>query len=136
MLYEEERELRTAMHEAREKSGVSKYINKRDAGLVAEEIIDERTDAVYGKRSLISKKKFLDENVGLNSYADLRDWVEDVVDGFNKGMQFDSVVDKKNNVNRAVSMFLKPTKGYMVYLNNNAKSRKMFNAMSQRYATR
>jgi hypothetical protein len=48
----------------------------------------------------------LDRSTPVHSYSDIRDWVEGVVDGFHKGMQFDGLVDRKDNVQRAVSMFL------------------------------
>jgi len=131
MLYEEERELRTAMHEAREKSGVAKYVpERRNIKPIAEDMIDERNSAVYGSRAIWN----LDENLGVAPYSDIRDWVENVVDGFNKGMQFDGRVDKKRNVHRAVSMFLKPAKGYPLYLNGS--SLKQLNILKACYAGR
>lgn len=122
MLREEEKELRTAMHDAREHSGITQYVPaKRDIKPILEDLIDSRDDAVYGIRCMDKERFNLDESYGVASYSDIRDWVEDVVDGFHKGMQFDGLVDKKKNVRRAVSLFLKPTKGYMVYLNNNSR---------------
>lgn len=134
MLREEEKELRTAMHDAREHSGIAQYVPaKRDIKPILEDMIDSRDEAVYGRRCTFD----LDQSMGVADYSDIRDWVEDVVDGFHKGMQFDGLVDKKKNVRRAVSLFLKPTKGYMVYLNNNSrKSVKVFNALKPCCAAR
>lgn len=122
MLYEEEKELRTAMHDARDKSGISKYVpERRDVRLMLDDMIDERTGAIYGRRGADKGRFELDQSFGVASYSDIRDWVENVVDGFHKGMTFDGLVDKKKNVRRAVSMFLKQARGDVSYLNNNSR---------------
>lgn len=107
MLQEEEKNLREAMHDARDKSGVSKYIvSGRDIGPISDDLIDARYDALYRMRNGNKAQALLDRSTPVHSYSDIRDWVEGVVDGFHKGMQFDGLVDRKDNVQRAVSMFL------------------------------
>lgn len=55
----------------------------------------------------VSKESFyLDNPVATTSYADVRDWVEHVVDGFNKGMKFDGMVDKKSHKKPAMTVIL------------------------------
>jgi len=60
-------------------------------------------------KNVNKERLYLDYEVSATSYADVRDWVENVVDGFNKGMKFDSFVDKKLNSRRAAIVF-SPTK--------------------------
>ncbi len=60
-------------------------------------------------KNVNKERLYLDYDVSATSYTDVRDWVEDVVDGFNKGMKFDSFVDKKFNHKQA-SVILSPTR--------------------------
>ena len=60
-------------------------------------------------KNINKERLYLDNQAPTPSYADVRDWVEDVVDGFNKGMKFDSFVDKKFNHKQA-TVILSPTR--------------------------
>ena len=111
MLQEEEKELRIAMHEACEESGVSQYIEEEND--TKDSFADENCNAE-------EEQVYLDQNIENTSYTDIRDWVEGVVNGFKKGMQFDGIVDRKRNVRRAVAMFIKSTKGQYIYSSYNS----------------
>ena len=60
-------------------------------------------------RNINKERMYLDNKAPTPSYTDVRDWVEDVVDGFNKGMKFDGMVDKKAK-EHAVSLILSSAK--------------------------
>lgn len=70
-------------------------------------------------KNVNKERLYLDYEVSDTSYADVRDWVENVVDGFNKGMKFDSFVDKKLSHHHA-AVIMSPSK------NSKAKAQKPY----------
>lgn len=138
MLQEEEKKLRAEMHDACEKSGVALYTQEEeDIASTSDDIIDTEDNIIDENCSADKEQIYLDQNVCEDSYSDIRDWVEGVVDGFKKGMEFDGLVDRKRNIRCAVAMFIKASKGQYIYSSNNSrKHAKVVNSFKPCYRGR